>query len=72
MVAGENRSCAEHKPKYPGAKVNCATCTRYDPNEEKCREEIWVGKWVVARYEDSEGFKAYDNLMRSNRGVVLD
>ncbi len=72
VLVGENRSCQEHKPKYDGAKPNCATCKRWDPNEEKCREEIWVGAWLTAEHEDTreiENLMRHDGYRRSSGGI---
>ena len=70
----ENRSCKEHKSRYDGALINCATCIRWDPNRKKCREEIWVPLWISSQsneYEESESFRAFNFMMRGNRGVRL-
>ena len=68
LVAGENRSCQEHKPKYDGANPNCATCIRWDPNEEKCREEIWLSAWLTAGREDTRGIESLMRHDAYNRG----
>lgn len=72
LVAGENRSCPEHQPKYDGALVNCATCKRWDPNELKCREEIWMSAWLTAGREDTsrgiESLMRHDAFRRSGSG----
>ena len=69
LVAGENRSCKEHKPKYKGVLPNCATCRRYIWKTGKCREMIWVKQWVGDEYAEGMVFHAFDHMMRSNRGL---
>lgn len=44
-------------------KANCINCSHWDGS--RCRDEALLRK----QYEESQAFKAYDRMMRSNRGV---
>ena len=57
-------TCREFIEIYKDARVNCATC-RYR-NGKKCNDE----ERVVAAQERE--FKAFDRMMRDNKGVVLE
>lgn len=57
----ENRSCQEFIPKpvipsnyeEPTAPhVNCANCKRWNIDEKKCHEMIWVKDWVEYTAEE--------------------
>lgn len=70
-MAGENRSCKEFMELYKDARVNCATCNRWLPQKQKCREELWVGEWVTAEYEESDSFNEFNRMMQDSRSIVI-
>jgi len=70
-MLGENRSCKEFIAKYNDARVNCATCRRWNIEKEKCREESWVGEWVTAEYEESPAYIAFNRMMKSNKPIFI-
>lgn len=70
-MSAKSRSCKEFIEKYADARVSCATCSRWLPQKQKCREELWVGEWVTAEYEESKGFAEFNKMIRENKGVHL-
>lgn len=54
--------------KYADAKVNCATCVKWDKHQHRCRDE----SAVLQRYEDSSRFDMYDKLMRDAKDIRVD
>ncbi|MCB8816152.1 hypothetical protein [Desulfosporosinus shakirovi] len=57
--------CSLFLPVKPGLKETCANCLKWTGN--RCRDN---GEFKE-RYEDTARFKAWDRMMRSNRGVTM-
>jgi hypothetical protein len=58
--------CKYFEPIEKGVKENCANCVRW--NGKRCRDEAKL----LEEYEESKEFKAFDYMMRQNKGVRLD
>ena len=56
---------------YKDARVNCATCSRWLPQKQKCREELWVGEWVTSQREETPDYAEFKKMMSKNKGVWI-
>lgn len=70
-MKAKSRSCKEFIEAYADARVNCATCSRWLPQKQKCREELWVGEWVTAEYEESKAYRIHDRMMRDSKSILI-
>ena len=55
--------CKLFIPTKPGGKAECANCRRW--SGKRCRG----AQSESEQYEDSETFKAFDRMMRGNKGI---
>lgn len=58
--------CKHFEPKKKNCKENCANCIQWGGKRCKIEQQI------LDELQDSNEFKAYDRMMRDNRGVILD
>lgn len=57
--------CVGFEPRKPGLRVNCGNCKNQD------RKKCSVQKLLDELYAESSRFRAYDHMMRHNRGIEL-
>lgn len=55
--------CVGFTPKKKGLLINCGNCKNYDGTTCLVRDEL------DELYEESPKYRAYDMMMRTNRGV---
>lgn len=52
---------------YAGALTTCSKCVKWDRERLGCKDTL-----RDEAYEESSRFRAYDRMMRMNRGVRTD
>ena len=62
----ESRSCREFVEKYKDARVNCATCVKWDKVAGKCGDD-----GVRKRYEDTPDFDRYNAMMQDAKDIIV-
>ena len=55
--------CRRFQPSGAGCRENCVNCKRW--NGIRCKDE----KDLTKQYEETEEFKIFDHMMRTNRGL---
>ncbi|OCZ54324.1 hypothetical protein [Dehalobacter sp. TeCB1] len=58
--------CWHYKPKDKTQKANCINCNHW--TGKGCKDQ----QLLIDKYQESEAFKAYDHMMRSNKGVTIE